>query len=226
MKVQYLGHSAFSIVTSKGTFLIDPFLSGNPCTSIRSDDVVADVILVTHAHGDHLGDSVEISIRTGACIVATFELSNYCYNRGAKTLDVNLGGTLDLQIGRVKVFPAFHTSSIDKGPSLGQATSFVISGDGRNIYHAGDTALFKDMELISEEYELDLALLPIGGRYTMDIKDAVKAVKLLKPRFVVPMHFNTWPIIKANPEVFKSKVETETRCKCVILNPGEVITLD
>jgi L-ascorbate metabolism protein UlaG (beta-lactamase superfamily) len=222
----YLGHSAFSVACSKGVVLIDPFLTGNPRAAISAKEAKADVILVTHAHGDHLGDAISIAKRTGATIVASFELANHCISQGAKAIDPHFGGTVDLPMGRVKLFPAVHSSSTDDGVFLGQAASFLLEVDGARIYHAGDTALFGDMRLIGEEFEIDVALLPIGGHYTMGIEDAVRAVKMLRPIIVVPMHYNTFPIIEVDPLEFKRLVERETRSECEILKPGDCLMVE
>ena len=225
-ELTYLGHSAFSIACSKGTVLIDPFLDGNPKASIKAKDAKADVILVTHAHGDHLGDAISIAKRTGATIVGTFELANYCADKGAKVMDGHFGGTMALPMGRAKLFPAIHSSCTDDGVYLGQAASFVLEADGARMYHAGDTALFGDMRLIGEEFDLDVAMLPIGGHYTMGIEDAVRAVKMLRPVVVVPMHYSTFPPIDVDPQKFKRLVEKETRTECVVLKPGESLAVE
>ena len=217
----YLGHSAFSVACTRGTVLIDPFLEGNPRASIKAKEAEADVILVTHGHGDHLGDSISIAKRTGATIVASFELAEYCAKQGAKVIDAHVGGTAHLPLGEAKLFNAVHSSSTDDGAYLGQPVSFVLQADGANIYHAGDTALFGDMGLIGDEFCLDVALLPIGGHYTMGVKDAVRAVKLLRPVLVVPMHYATFPHIHADPLEFKRLVERETRTECEVLRPGQ-----
>lgn len=224
--ITYLGHSAFIVTSSKGKVLIDPFLEGNPKAAIDPKKVAADVILVTHAHGDHLGDAVSIAKRTGAVIVGTYELAQYCAGLGARVIDPHFGGVVRLPMGSVKVFPALHSSSTEDGTYLGQAASFVLSVDSRNIYHAGDTALFGDMALIGEEFDLDVALLPIGGHYTMGIDDAVRAVKLLTPWTVVPMHYGTFECIRADPREFKEKVERGTSAKCVVLKPGESLEVE
>lgn len=222
----YLGHSAFSISCSKGTVLIDPFLEGNPRAAIRANEAKADVILVTHAHGDHLGDAISIANRTGATIVGTHELAKYCAGHGARVIDAHFGGTVRLPMGRAKLFSAVHSSCTEDGIYLGQAASFVLEADGARIYHAGDTALFGDMRLIGEEFDLDVALLPIGGHYTMGIDDAVRAVKLLTPVTVVPMHYSTFPPIEADPFEFKRKVEKGTRTECAVLEPGESLEVE
>lgn len=179
--VHYLGHSAFQLIGSKGIILIDPYLRGNPKASTSPEKIKADVILVTHAHGDHLGDAVEIAKKNDAVIVATFEVATYCENKGAKVLDGHFGGVITTDVCRVKLFPAVHSSSISNR-SVGTPSSFVIEIDSKFLYHAGDTALFGDMSLIGEEFALDVAMLPIGGHYTMGIDNAVRAQKRLKAR--------------------------------------------
>jgi L-ascorbate metabolism protein UlaG (beta-lactamase superfamily) len=225
-KLTYLGHSAFSITCSRGVVLIDPFLTGNPRAAIPPQKAQADIILLTHAHGDHMGDAIPIAKRTGATIVATFELANHCAAQGAKAMDAHFGGTVQLPMGKVKLFPAVHSSCTDEGVFLGQAASFLLEADGAVIYHAGDTALFGDMRLIGEEAEIDVALLPIGGHYTMGVEDAVRAVKMLRPVVVVPMHYNTFPSIEADPLRFKRLVEEQTRSECEVLEPGQSLEVE
>lgn len=220
VKVRYLGHSAFQLIGSKGTVLIDPYLRGNPKASTSPDKIAADVILVTHAHGDHLGDAVEIAKKNDAVIIATYELASYCEGKGARVLDGHFGGVISTDACTVKLFPAIHSSSISDC-LISMPSSFVIQIDSKFIYHAGDTALFGDMALIGEEFALDLALLPIGGHYTMGIDDAVRAQKMLKAKKVVPMHYNTHDLILADPEEFKGKVERNGLGKCIILAPGQ-----
>lgn len=218
--IVYLGHSAFLLESSKGKILIDPFITGNPLASAPKD-LKPDLILVTHAHGDHLGDAIEISKKTRAPVHSTFEIANYASSKGAKSIDGHIGGTLVMPFCSVKIFPALHGSSVDGISSVGIACSFVISTDGKAIYHAGDTALFGDMKLIGEEFKIDMALLPIGGHYTMGIDDAVRATAMLNSKFVIPMHYNTFDPIRADPEEFRRKVESKTRAKCIILRPGD-----
>jgi L-ascorbate metabolism protein UlaG (beta-lactamase superfamily) len=220
VKVRYLGHSAFQLFGSKGIVLIDPYLRGNPKASTNPEEIEADVVLVTHAHGDHLGDAVEIAKKNDAVIVATFELATYCENKGAKVLDGHFGGVITTDVCKVKLFPAVHSSSISNR-LVGMPSSFVIEIDSKCIYHAGDTALFSDMSLIGEEFDLDVAMLPIGGHYTMGIDDAVRAQRRLKAKVVVPMHYNTHDRILADPKEFKDKLERSGPGKCVILIPGQ-----
>ena len=200
--------------------LIDPYLRGNPKASVGPEDIDADVILVTHAHGDHLGDAIEIAKRNDAVIVATFELATYCEKKGAKVLDGHFGGVISTEECKVKIFPAIHSSSISDR-LISMPSSFVVDIDSKMVYHAGDTALFGDMSLIGEEFDLDVALLPIGGYYTMGMADAARAQRMLKAKLVIPMHYNTHDLILADPAEFERLIKRGDVGKCVILNPGE-----
>jgi len=222
VKVRFLGHAAFLIEGSK-KILIDPFLSGNPQAAVKPEEVEADLILITHAHGDHIGDAVEIAKRTGAKIVAMYDIANYISEQGnVEVIGMNYGPTEIDGVGIVQV-PAWHSSS-DGKYSIGNPCGYIVKLDGKTIYHAGDTFVFLDMGLFSELYgPIDLALLPIGGHFTMGPKEAAKAVELLKPKKVVPMHYNTWPPISADPEEFKKLVGD--KAEVVILKPGESLEL-
>lgn len=221
----YIGHSAFLIRTSQGEILIDPFLTGN-VSAVVPDDLDPDLILVTHAHSDHLGDAIEISKKFEVPILTTYEVANFCISKGAKAIDAHIGGKLAFPFCTVKLFPAVHSSSADDVSSVGVPCSFVVVAEGKSIFHAGDTALFGDMKLIGEDSPLDVALLPIDGCYTMGIDDAVKAVKLLKSKIVVPMHYGDSGSAKADPYDFCKKVKVQTKRMCVILRPGETLTID
>ncbi|NJE49904.1 metal-dependent hydrolase [Thermococcus sp. 9N3] len=222
VKVKFLGHAAFLIEGSK-RILIDPFLTGNPQAAVKPEEVEADLILVTHAHGDHIGDAVEIAKRTGAKIVAMYDIANYISEQGnVEVIGMNYGPTEVDGVGIVQV-PAWHSSS-DGKYSIGNPCGYIVKLDGKTIYHAGDTFVFLDMGLFSELYgPIDVALLPIGGHFTMGPKEAAKAVELLKPKKVVPMHYNTWPPISADPEEFKKLVGD--KAEVVILKPGEELEL-
>ena len=222
VKVKFLGHAAFLIEGSK-KILIDPFLSGNPQAAVKPEEVEADLILVTHAHGDHIGDAVEIAKRTGAKIVAMYDIANYISEQGnVEVIGMNYGPTEVDGVGIVQV-PAWHSSS-DGKYGIGNPCGYIVKLDGKTIYHAGDTFVFLDMSLFSELYgPIDLALLPIGGHFTMGPREAAKAVELLKPKKVVPMHYNTWPPISADPEEFKRLVGD--KAEVVILKPGESLEL-
>ncbi len=219
VSIKYLGHSAFQLLGSRGTVLIDPFLSGNAKAAVAPNEVEADLILVSHAHGDHFGDAIDIAKRTGAPILGTFELAAYAASKGVKSLDGHIGGTIKTQFCSVKLFNAVHSSSVSGG-LLSAPSSFVVDMDSAKIYHAGDTALFGDMSLIGDEYDLDVAMVPIGGHYTMDAYDAVRAEALLHARFVIPMHYNTHDLILADPWEFAKKISEQGIGECIVLDPG------
>ena len=222
VSVKFLGHSCFMIEDGgKNRVLIDPFLTGNPLAGDDPANLDPTLILVTHGHGDHIGDAIEISKRTGAVILGVFELVNYCIDKGAKGHHAHMGGKIPYDFGWVKIVPAFHSSSGPDGTYTGNPVGFVINFHGHHIYHAGDTCVFGDMELISRLHGVDTALLPIGGTFVMDIPEAVEAVKLLKCKTAIPMHYNTFPPVEADPEEFKKQVEESTDSKVVILEPGK-----
>lgn len=206
LTLTYLGHSGFILQGEKGTIAIDPFLTGNPLARKKPAEVKADYILLSHAHGDHLGDSIEIATKNDATIVSSYELCNYCGNRGAKGHGMNIGGAHQFPFGKVKLTIAHHGSSTPEGDYMGEPSGFIINMDGKTIYHAGDTALFYDMKLIGEMNRLDLALLPIGDNFTMGIDDAVKAAEFLGADLYVPMHYNTFDVINADPQQFLDKL--------------------
>ena len=220
--IQFLGHSAFYVEGSGIKALIDPFLTGNPQASEGPDSREAlDYIFVTHAHGDHLGDTIAIAQRTAATVVATNELAVYLSGQGLNTIGLHIGGRTKFTFGEVKLTPAFHGSSIfEEGRMIYSdiPCGFLLEIDGKKIYHSGDTGLTVEMSLLEAE-GVDVALLPIGGHYTMDIRDAVRAAAFIKPKKVVPMHYDTFPPIKADPSEFKSLLDGKT--DVVILKPGE-----
>lgn len=223
-KLWYLGHSAFYLEGKGLKALIDPFLTDNPWKMAKPEEFTElNYIFVTHAHHDHLGDAIEISKRTNATIVATYEVAQYCQFKGATVHAMHIGGTYNFSFGRVKLVPAAHGSSIvenDKVVTLGCPAGVIVEVEGKNVYHAGDTGLIADMEFIGRYENIDIALLPIGGNFTMDVKDASIAAELIKPVVAIPMHFKTWPIIDAEPENFKLLAEARG-VNVQILNPGD-----
>ena len=225
MKLKYFSHSAFQITANKGkTILIDPFFDGNPTSPVKSENVFADFIILTHAHGDHIGDTFKIAKRCDSTIICVNELANYIQSKGFKAHNMHIGGSYNFEFGRVKFTIAHHGSVTPDGVYGGEAAGVIVSVDGKNIYHTGDTGLFYDMKLIGEINSIDFMLLPIGDNFTMGIDDAVMAVDFVNPKFSVPMHFDTFPLITADPNLFKSKVEGKGK-KCIILKYGEEISL-
>ncbi len=224
MKITFLGHACF-LFEGGTSILIDPFITGNPVAKVKPEDINADLIFVSHGHGDHLGDAVTIAKNCGATIVSVTELTSYCSKSGVQAHAMHIGGSKRFGQVQVKLTPALHGSGfVDQNGTvqyLGNPCGFLFHLDGKTVYHAGDTGLFSDMSLISRQHAVDLALLPIGDNYTMGPDDALEAVKLIKPGIVIPMHYNTWPLIAQNPAEFKQSVETETPARAVILNPGE-----
>ena len=225
VEIKFIGHSCFMLKNNGHSLIIDPFISGNP--NIKQDiDLPKSIdILITHAHGDHLGDAVEISKNTGSIITCMYELAEYCYKKGALVQGINLGGKIAFKWGSAYWLPASHSSSNPDGSYGGEPASILVEVDGKRIYHAGDTGLHYDLKMVGDFYKPEMALVPIGGYYSMGIDEAVQAVKWLGCKYVIPMHYNTFPPIKADPEEFKGKVESETDCKCIILEPGEIYSL-
>ncbi|OAT81334.1 metal-dependent hydrolase [Desulfotomaculum copahuensis] len=223
MQVTFLGHAAFLLAGSKSV-LIDPFITGNPVTVSKVQDLHPDLILVSHGHDDHLGDTVEIARQSGATVVSVFELANFCMRHGVGAHPMHIGGSHQFDGVRIKLTPAWHGSGLATGGTaeyLGTPCGFIITMDGHTVYHAGDTGLFGDMNLISRRQAIDLALLPIGDNFTMGPDDALEAVQLLQPHTVIPMHYNTWPLIAQDASRFKQDVEAKTTARVAILNPGE-----
>lgn len=223
MELRYLGHSAVELRDGETTVLVDPFLTGNPRAAAKADELDATTILLTHGHADHLGDTVAIAKRTGALVVAIPELANEIAADGVEVRDPNLGGTVRLDWGSVKLVPAWHTAVTPSGTPHTPA-GLVIEIGGTTIYHVGDTCLFSDLALVGRGRTLDVALVPIGGHYTMDRHDAVEAVKLIGAATIVPVHYDTFPPIETDAQAFKAAVEAETDSKVVVLAPGETLS--
>jgi len=226
LKVTFYGHSCVYATDGKFKIIIDPFITDNPQAPIKADDIDVDYILVTHGHGDHLGDSVGISKRTGATVIAPNELANYVAKQGGLAHNMHIGGGYDFEFGRVKLTIAHHGSAAGDDGLIytGNPCGFLVSMGGKTMYHAGDTGLFYDMKLIGEMHDIDLVFVPIGDNFTMGVDDAVKAVEFVKPKVAVPMHYDTWDIIHADPEDFKKKVEA-TGVKVQILKPNDTIEM-
>lgn len=219
VELTYLGHSCFGVRGGGSTLIIDPFLTGNPLAAAKADEVEVDFVLVSHAHGDHLGDAIPIAERTGATVIANHEIATYAGEKGVTAHGMHIGGGADFTFGRVKLTIAHHGSSFPDGAYGGNPCGFLLTIEGKNIYHACDTGLFYDMKLIGEE-GIDVAILPIGDNYTMGPKDALRAVKLLEPKLVIPIHFDTFDLIAQDAKAFAATVEAETDAACVVLTPG------
>ncbi|MEV4418750.1 metal-dependent hydrolase [Patulibacter sp. NPDC049589] len=214
----FLGQSAVLLESGGTNLLVDPFLTGNPKATVSADEVPADLILLTHGHGDHLGDAVAIAKRTGAPVVAIVEVAGELAEEGIDVVDLNLGGTHEFDGGWARLVPAWHTGLTPKGTPHTPG-GLVINLGGKTIYHLGDTALFSDLALPSKRDALDLALIPIGGHYTMDRHDAVEAARLVAAPHVVPVHYDTFPPIEADAGAFKQDVEDAGIAKVTVLAP-------
>jgi L-ascorbate metabolism protein UlaG (beta-lactamase superfamily) len=223
MEIRFLGHAAFTLEHDGTTVLIDPFLTGNPKAAVTADEVSADVILLSHGHGDHLGDAIAIAKRTGAPIVAIVELAGELAEEGVQTFDPNIGGTITFDWGSVRLTPAWHTSTTPKG-TVAIPTGLVVEIGGKWIYHLGDTALFSDLALPKRRHPIDVALMPIGGHYTMDRIDAVIAAELVGARQIIPCHYDTFPPIETDVQAFKADVEQAGHAEVIVLAPGETHT--
>jgi L-ascorbate metabolism protein UlaG (beta-lactamase superfamily) len=222
MEIRYLGHAAVELSNGQTRLLIDPFLTGNPKAAARPEDLEPDLILLTHGHADHFGDTVAIAKRTGAPVLAITDLARELDEEGLQTHDPNLGGTVRFDWGWVKMVPAWHTSTTPKG-TVNTPAGLLIDFDGTIVYHVGDTCLFSDLKLVGRRgNRIDVALVPIGGHYTMDRIDAVTAVEYIDPRLVIPVHYDTFPPLRTDAQRFKSDVEAYTGADCVVLAPGEV----
>jgi L-ascorbate metabolism protein UlaG (beta-lactamase superfamily) len=226
MKLRYFSHSAFQITSSNGKkILIDPFLDNNPTSPIKSDEVSADYIILSHAHGDHFGDTVKIAKKNSASVICVNELANYCSSKGLKAHNMHIGGAYNFDFGKVKFTIAHHGSQTPDGQYAGEPAGILLTIDNKTIYHTGDTGLFYDMKLIGEMNPVDYLLIPIGDNFTMGITDAVKAVELVNPKAAtIPMHYNTFPVVEADPQEFKKKIEAKG-FSCRVLNFGEEIEL-
>jgi L-ascorbate metabolism protein UlaG (beta-lactamase superfamily) len=232
MEIRFLGQACFELSEGDARVLVDPFLKpNNPISPVTADELEPTHILLTHGHADHMADAVPLAKRTGAHCVALVEMASWLQAQGVEAVsDPNLGGTVEFDWGWVKLVQAFHTNTIpgsaespfsaETGVVIGQAAGLVINIGGKTVYHLGDTCLFGDLKLIAERTPVDIALVPIGGHYTMDRHDAVIAADLIGASTAIPMHYNTFPPIEADAEAFKADVESKTSSKVVVLDPG------
>ena len=210
-RLTYLGHAAFTVKGSNARLVIDPFLTGNPLATVGPEEIETDYVLLTHGHNDHLGDGIDIAKANSATIVAPNELAIYCADKGAQIHPMHIGGAHEFPFGRVKLTIAHHGSIAPDGTYTGNPCGFLITMDGKTLYHPGDTGLFYDMKLIGQMNKIDLAVLPIGDNFTMGIEDAVKAAEFLQAGLYIPMHYKTFEVIDVQPEEFVKKVQAEGR---------------
>lgn len=221
MKLTFLSHAAFLVEAEGFKAIIDPYLTGNSLAQHKPEDITGLThIFVTHGHGDHLGDTIELAKNNDALVIANAEISGYLSKEGVKTHAMHIGGRHKFDFGTIKMTPAHHGSSIPTEDGIlygGNPCGFVIEVNNKKIYHAGDTGLTMDMKLLEVE-NIDVALIPIGGNFTMDIEDALRAVEFVKPKVAIPMHYDTFPVIKADPKEFK---ERNKACETVILEIGQ-----
>jgi L-ascorbate metabolism protein UlaG (beta-lactamase superfamily) len=224
-KLFWYGHAALGLETSGYHVLVDPFFKDNPAASITAEKAPADFILVSHGHGDHVGDTVSIARRTGATVISNNEIAGWLSKQDVKTHGQHLGGGFHYPFGYLKLTLAIHGSALPDGSNGGNPAGFLLTtNDRQKIYMACDTGLFGDMRLIGEE-GIDLAVLPIGDNFTMGPEDALRAVKLLQPKHVIPIHYNTWDLITQDPDAWAKQVEAETSAKVHVLKPGESFTI-
>jgi L-ascorbate metabolism protein UlaG (beta-lactamase superfamily) len=225
-KITWYGHAALGIETSGIQLIVDPFLTNNPAAAVKADQVPADFILISHGHGDHVGDTEAIAKRTGAMVISNFEIANWFEQKGLQTHPQHIGGGYKYPFGYLKLTNALHGSEMPDGSYGGNPAGFLLTTlDGKKIYLAQDTGLFGDMRLIGEE-GIDLALLPIGDNFTMGPDDALRAVKLIQPKHVIPIHYDTFDLIAQDEDAWAKRVEAETSTKAHVLKPGETFTLD
>jgi L-ascorbate metabolism protein UlaG (beta-lactamase superfamily) len=225
IELTWYGHATWRVRLDDTHVIIDPFFTNNPKAPFSAEEVEADYIIVTHGHGDHMADAEAIAKRTGATIIANAEIARWFGERDVETHGQHIGGGFHYPFGYVKLTIAVHGSSLPDGSYGGMPAGVLITAQGKKIYHAGDTGLFASMSLIGDE-GLDVALLPIGDNYTMGPDDALRAVDLLRPRIVIPMHYETWELIAQDPHAWAERVGAETDSRPLILDPGDSYTLE
>ncbi len=224
-QITWLGHAALRIETDGKTILVDPFISGQPSPPCKPDELDADFILVSHGHSDHVGDTVAIAQRTGALVICNFELSNYFQAKGVGNVHAqHIGGAHRFEFGTVKLTTAHHGSSLEDGSYGGSPCGFLLTLPDGKLYIACDTGLFADMKLIGEE-GIELAVLPIGDNFTMGPDDALRAVKLIEPKRVMPYHYNTWELIAQDANAWAERVRAETKAEPIVIEPGQSFRL-
>lgn len=219
-KFHFINHACFSLEHKDHIMLFDPFLDGNP-EGLKTEDIKADYILISHAHFDHIGSAFEIAKHNKSLIITTAEIAGLASENGCQAHGMHLGGTYKFPFGKVRITPAFHGSGIAGGHACG----FIVDFYGTKLYYAGDTALYSDMQLLQRLDSFDYAVLPIGDNFTMGPKDAAIAAEFLKAKYIIPVHYNTWPPIQQNVQAYKKDVEATTNSKVLIINPGETVEI-
>jgi L-ascorbate metabolism protein UlaG (beta-lactamase superfamily) len=224
MQLRYLGHSGIELTSSSFSLVIDPFLTGNPVATVKPESLSPQHIILTHAHGDHSSDVEPLAKRTGAPVISNAEIVGYYQAKGLQGHGMNTGGSFTFPFGKLTFTPAWHSSSFPDGSYGGNPMGVVLELESKRIYHLGDTALFSDLALIGKK-GIDLALVPIGDNFTMGPEDALEAVKLIGPKQVIPIHYNTFGLIKQDGAAFKRMVESQTSARCIVLEPGQSVEL-